>query len=280
MERIKLGLATALFVVALPVAAQVTPPEEYAKTVKTAEVVGALGADLFGEEVSLYTGATTFIATDVSLRGNNGLPVAIGRRFVVQSRSAAERNALLTRDGGFADWELDIPHLHGVFAKNQGWQVDALTTTGKNNRCSLTQAITGEAPEVEGAPYGLWESFRYWHGNSMYIPGVGDQELMFVDAAANPHLPSDGKQYRWVTSNQWFVSCLPNTANGVPGEAFLAVAPDGTRYRFDWFVKRFAPAITRNVVKGGGLPRRHRWRRSAQWHPCWRAKKCGSSRRW
>ncbi|MGO4551986.1 hypothetical protein AB4059_12920 [Lysobacter sp. 2RAF19] len=233
-------------------AAQVTIPEEYGKTVKTAEAIAALGDDLFGDATSLYTGATTFTATDVSLPGNNALPVSVGRRFVVQSRVGVERSDLLSRDGGFADWELDLPHLHGVFAKGKGWQVDGWNEAGKHLRCSLSQANTAEAPEAQGSPYGGWEGFTYWSGNSLYVPGIGDQEMLTVDAAANPHMPKDGKQYRWVTNNQWYFSCLPNTANGVPGDAFLAVAPDGTRYHFDWFVTRFAPWITRNVAEGGG----------------------------
>ncbi len=244
--------AIAIGCVSFAAAAQVTIPEEYGKTVKTAEVVAALGEDLFGDATSLYTGATTFTATDVSLPGNNALPVSIGRRFVVQSRVAGERNDLLSRDGGFADWELDIPHLHGVFAKGKGWQVDGWNEAGKDLRCALSQANTAEAPEAQGKPFGGWEGFTYWSGNSLYVPGIGDQEMLTVDAAANPHMPKDGKHYRWVTNNQWYFSCLSNTANGVAGDAFLAVAPDGTRYHFDWFVTQFAPWITRNVEEGGG----------------------------
>jgi len=94
MERAPLRLIASLCI-ALAVApawAQVTPPEEYDKTVTSAEAVGVLGPALFGDETNLYTGATTFTATDVSLPGNDALPVSIGRRFIVRSRSASERN--------------------------------------------------------------------------------------------------------------------------------------------------------------------------------------------
>lgn len=248
----KWAVAIAIGCVSFAAAAQVTIPEEYAKTVKTAEAITALGEDLFGDATSLYTGATTFAATDVSLPGNNALPVSVGRRFIVQSRVSGERSDLLARDGGFADWELDIPHLHGVYAKGKGWQVDSWNEAGKNLRCSRSQANSAEAPEAQGKPLGGWEGFTYWSGNSLYVPGSGDQEMLTVDAAANSHMPKDGKQYRWVTNNQWYFSCLPNTANGVPGDSFLAVAPDGTRYHFDWFITQFAPYITRDVAEGGG----------------------------
>ncbi len=61
----------------------------------------------------------------------------------------------------------------------------------------------------------------------------------------NTQKPTDGKTYYWVTSGQWYFSCLSTTANGVAGEGFLAVAPDGTRYWFDWIVSWPATQITK-----------------------------------
>lgn len=86
--------------------AQLTIPEEYGKTVKAAESVRTLGADLFGDQVGLYAGDTTFSTTDVSVPGNNALAVAVGRRFRVESRDSYERSKWLGRDGMFADWDL------------------------------------------------------------------------------------------------------------------------------------------------------------------------------
>ena len=54
----------------------------------------------------------------------------------------------------------------------------------------------------------------------------------------NPSKPTDGRTYYWVTKDQWDFSALPETANGVPGGGFLALAPDGTRYWFDQVVVR------------------------------------------
>ncbi|MCI4567113.1 RHS repeat-associated core domain-containing protein [Lysobacter sp. CFH 32150] len=241
--------AGALLVCAVLVApawGQVTIPEEYGKTIKSAEAVGALGPNLFGDQTSFYTGATTFSATDVSLPGNSSLPVAVGRRFVVQSRDMEAVNNLMSADGMFADWELDIPHLHAVFStaaydSNGGWQV----RNGQgdpNLRCSA--GGLREPLVATGSFGGLWEASEYWHGYNAYIPGVGDQEMLSV-GTSNPHQPTDGKTYEWVTNNQWYFSCLPNTANGVPGEAFLAISPDGTRYWFDWFASREASTIVK-----------------------------------
>lgn len=228
--------------------AQVTIPQEYEKTIKAAGAISALGDDLFGEQVGLYTGATTFEAIDASLPGNSNLPVAVRRSFIVTSRDAFERNWLLSRDGTFADWELDLPHLYGVFAKNKGWQVDGWSESGKNLRCSLAQANAAEPPTVTGTFNRLWGASEYWHGNSLHVPGGGDQEMLVI-APENANRPSDGKTYVWVTNNQWYFSCLPNTANGIAGDAFLAVDPSGNRYYFNWFAARDVPTITKT---GGG----------------------------
>ena len=161
---------------AAPLAAQVTIPQEYEKTVQATQVVGALGMDLFGENISFYTGATSFSALDVSLAGNNALPMEIRRRFVVESRSVSERNRLLTRDGGFADWELDMPYLHGVFAEGLGWQADG-SAAARNLRCQGGDTFPPTPPMVyvQGTPGGFWSAPEYWQGNHLHTPS-GDQE--------------------------------------------------------------------------------------------------------
>lgn len=227
-----------------PVLAQVTIPQEYEKTVKATQVVGALGADLFGENVSLYTGATSFSATDVSLAGSSALPVEIRRRYVVESRDLTERNRLLTRDGGFADWELDLPFLQGVFAKGKGWQVDGWNAAGKDARCSLSAANLPEPPVVGGSPGGFWAASEYWQGNHLHIPGGGEQEMLVI-APENTQFPTDGKTYVWVTNDRWYFSCLATTANAT-GEGFLAIDPGGNRYWFNWFASRDTGIITKS----------------------------------
>lgn len=248
--RLAYGYALAALLAAgstTPANAQNTIPQEYNKTIKTAQAVGALGSDLFGEQTSFYSGATTFSATDVSLPGNNSLPVSIGRRFVVSSRYSDEQRALLARDGGFADWELDIPHLHGVFGAGHGWQVDGWDIASKNSRCSV-QANAAEPPVIVGS-WGSWNgSFgaaEYWSGNSLYVPGSGDQPMLQRDPQNPQPVPTSGLTYTWLTADQWLFSCLPTTANGVPGEAFLAHAPDGNRYWFNWIATRPAPFLVK-----------------------------------
>lgn len=88
--------------------------------------------------------------------------------------------------------------------------------------------------------HSVWNGTEYWHGSFMYIPGTGDQELL--TRSVNFKEAPDGltSSYPIVTRHNWTVSCLPTLAPGNEsfGEGFLAIAPDGTQYRFDWLVSR------------------------------------------
>src|SRR5262245_13403472 len=55
------------------------PWEEYDKQIQASGAVGALGANLLGDQVNFYNNTLSFSATDVSVPGNNGLAVAITR---------------------------------------------------------------------------------------------------------------------------------------------------------------------------------------------------------
>ncbi len=83
-----------------------SPYTEHGKLMRAPEAISALGADLFGDQVNLYSGTTEFVQTDVSLPGNFNIPVRVGRRFV------GGRDG---KGGGlFEDWDLDVPHSHIV----------------------------------------------------------------------------------------------------------------------------------------------------------------------
>lgn len=215
-----LGLATAQ-------AQDMTVPREYGKVIQSAEVVGSLGSDLFGDETNLYTGSTEFTVTDIDLPGSSAIPVRLGRRYVVEDKgSVVDKRASYP----FGDWELDIPHLRGMFAKGQNWvgQSDGRCTNG---------GTMAEPPfvTVQGTTFAGSE---YWYGNHLYAPGLGEQELLAYDPYENPHQPSTGGPYTWVTQGQWYFSCLPALApqSGYTGEGFLAIDPEGNRYTFDWMV--------------------------------------------
>jgi hypothetical protein len=170
----------------------------------------------------------------VSLAGNSVLPVVVARRLSTGNYANAT--------GAFGRWELEIPRLHGVFS-NVGW----VTKTGLKNRCNDFGKPAG-ANGVGGVA--AWSAHEFWHGNFIYVPGVGDQEMLLRnDSNAVKNIPSGGGPYPVVTRDLWSFSCLPRLANdpdGTMGEGFLAVAPDGTQYRFDQLVTRSYQGVSRS----------------------------------
>ncbi len=96
---------------------------EQHKLVTSGPVVSGLGTDLFGDQVNTYTGSLSFRHVDISLPGNDALPMQLGRRFGVG------KGGLM--NGHFGDWDIDLPSIGGVFAtgssaygKNYGFAVD------------------------------------------------------------------------------------------------------------------------------------------------------------
>lgn len=239
--------ATAAVTAIAPPAAAQSFYEEQGKLIRAPQAVGALGADLFGDQVNFYTGSLEFIQNDVSLPGNNSLPVAIGRRLIAGSYN----------DGGrlFGRWDLEIPHLHGIYS-DTGW-INSSAFADRRKRCSQFSK-----PPIVAGSYGtggLWSGIEYWHGSFLYVPGVGDQEILrrFV---ANPHVPADGAAeqspytiYPLVTRNLWAFKCLSSLASDTSadkssGEGFLAISPEGTQYRFDWMVSRSLDSLEKGTT--------------------------------
>ena len=211
--------------------AQTTTFQDQSKLIRAPRAITALGADVFGDKVNLYTGGLEFVQTDVSLPGNNALPVSVGRRL------AAGQDAI---EGTlFGRWDLEIPHLHGVFSSSKGW----VTASGTGARCSAF----GVPPTVNGSfgSNSIWNGTEYWHGSFLYVPGVGDQEMLRRSATYTPAPTGTGYTFPLVTRNNWAIRCLTAMAagNGATGEAFVAMSPDGTQYRFDWLVSRPLPML-------------------------------------
>lgn len=178
--------------------------EEYDRLLESRRAVTALSADnAFGDSLDLYSGVLSFSATDVSIPGNSKLPVSVTRKFTVTNREQYGGYAY-----SFADWELDIPRLSGVFAP--AWH---------DNRCDVA---TPPNP-TSGVPVD-----EVWSGNHADMPGGGE---MLLVASTWPK-PSAGGPYKWVTAGNTYFSCLPTINNGT-GQGFLAVTSDGTKYWFN-----------------------------------------------
>ena len=230
--------ALAVFFLAACSAHAVDYRTEYGKKVGQGQQIGALGDNLAGDQVGYFTGALQFSQTDVSLPGNFDLPVSVGRRFVVEpSRDLAHSSQWSTAPvkRAFGDWDLDIPYMTGTFSRNNGWDVNTATPSA---RCSSPTSVTTARPRPD-----IMVPAKFWHGNTMHLPGVGDQPLL-VPLSTNTNRPTTGGPYNWATYKHWWFSCLGATKNNAGGEAFLAQAPDGTKYYFDWLSKRDASMLT------------------------------------
>jgi hypothetical protein len=109
-------LASCFLLVSASADAQSPPPDysEQNKLIRAPQAYTRLGADLFGDKVNLYTGALEFVQTDVALPGNSALPVSVGRRLVTGNEPL--------KGGMFGSWDLEIPHLHGIFSRSPGWR--------------------------------------------------------------------------------------------------------------------------------------------------------------
>jgi RHS repeat-associated protein len=227
-------LLLALTSAAKPALAQVdTSYEEQHQLIRAPRAITSLDEGLFGDTVNMYNGRLDFVQTDVSLPGNNRLPVSIGRRVT------AGENPLDGRP--FGRWELDIPHIHGMFAANDGWK----DPDGGVLRCSNF----GPPPlafGTNGTSY--WDAHEFWQGSFIYVPGAGDQRMLSRDSR-NSASPGQVQNYPVVTAKFWSIACLPSLSNASSsntGEGFLAVAPDGTKYYFDWLVRLTATTMRKS----------------------------------
>ncbi len=234
--------------------------EDYDGLTKGVAVTALTGDDMFGDKTSLFDGATTFTSADVMLKTNSALTVSIGRKL---SNAGLSLN---TWRGGETSvfgryWVLDIPNIHGTFDKRTGWVVRDRdykggqfpdTWMGSTQRCSVADFTPPMMPDNDTfdkkSSYGASD---YWAGNSISIPGMGE-ELMLNLSAAHAR-PSDGLAYFGGTKSHWKVACLPSISNGA-GEGFLVVLPNGQRYTFDWMVTRSGKRIEGSPGEfGGGL---------------------------
>ena len=236
--------AAAVALVAFTGAAQAqTLPQEYTNLIRAEGGVGPLDAALLGERIDYYTGHVDFVATDVSLPGNSALPVAVGRRYSVQANPAG-----VVPERAFGDWDIEVPHIEGIVATSVGWTVPG---SNPNARCSAFDAAPPAlvvTPSIQHPGTTVttsipWE--QYSTGYRLAVPGYGRRELL-KRAPGNTEHPVSGT-YPIVTNDWWMVSCLSALDIDSPGdgEGFLAIAPDGTKYTFNWLALRPSAPLSR-----------------------------------
>jgi len=160
--------------------------------------------DLLGEQIDLNTGSLSFAYTDVSLPGNNNIPVAISRQYKSSAYSFWEK-------GGFGDWGLDIPHVRTKVII--GYRMAG--TWGRGQECSGEPDL-----EVISDSGGTFTSAEYYDGEHLNVPGMVSEQLLYV-----------GGSYPKKTKSNWRVRCAANTLGA--GEMYIVQSPNGLTYTFN-----------------------------------------------
>jgi len=238
-RRVFAGAVLAVCSVSVCAQSQVKPEDEYKKLIKVNEEIQPLGENPFGESISLYNGALSFRQTDISIPGNGPL-IALSRSYKV--REAKDSEAI---DGAFADWDLDIPAIVTMTANQTnvtGWVVNSAAQP--QARCSRYDEPPTVARQQGGSD---WDPATWWTGYSLEVPGAGGQELLWRISTNTLSPQMQGLTFPIVTTKNWMVSCLAATDGSAPGEGFLVVAPDGTKYWFNHLVYRWAPTMHRAI---------------------------------
>ncbi len=130
----KLLLAsTLLSAVAL---AQTGYHQDYSRLINAGDVVKPLGEGMFGEQINFYSGKTQFQNVDISLQGNDALPMSVSRTYQVENRYVTS-----AKTGAFGDWDLEVPHIEAIFPKGAVWtKPDRCTNFGTPDATALEQS--------------------------------------------------------------------------------------------------------------------------------------------
>lgn len=235
--------------------------DQYKNSLTKAQTIDPIAE--FGESVSLRDGTVSFRNVDIELPGT-GPTIRIVRTAAIQDGqggSTTTRNAI-------GQWELEIPRIKTVTAlpdpflraspvstsAPSGWQVSG---ANKNARCSnISIPADVEYPALPAEFY----ANEWWAGYQL-VDGEGNPQPLMVRSTSLPNAATIG------TMDNWIVTCLSTTANSseAPGEAFLATAPDGTKYWFNYLVYDSYPTLIKDfpdIPPNGatytfGLPRQH-----------------------
>ena len=214
---------------------------DYADLIRSQSAVGSLDGGLLGESIDYYTGQTDFVATDVSLPGNNGLPVAVGRRYHVANHAGG------VLAGAFGDWDLEIPRIEGVVATATGWTVPGAGIDARCTYFAAPPATTVTTPNGTGTVTTSVPSSEYGVGYAIVVPGAGRHELL-LRASGNTQTPGSG--YPIVSQDWWASGCVqrdgaPVTNPPTPDEGFQVKSPAGVTYTFDEYSARPYPSYQR-----------------------------------
>lgn len=221
-------LLIALHLVSISVCAQDADYSmEYQNKIRASGAVSVNGDTPFGEKIDLYTGRVRFRQTDLSLQGM-GPEITVSRKSISGDRSVV--NPLMFSSMG--DWELEVPQITTLvpgktrISSTAGIWKTFSGSVSTFDRCTYFGEMWTPGPGYAGLHTGDIDPSYWWQGYELEIPGIEDQLIL---KRASADAPSSGA-YPAVTTSHWQVGCLPQTANGEPGEGFLVISPEGTKY--------------------------------------------------
>ncbi|TCV97688.1 YD repeat-containing protein [Luteibacter rhizovicinus] len=233
----------------------VTPESEFQKKIKISQDIEPLGEHPFGENISLYNGALSFDQVDVTAAGTGPL-IQIARSFRTPDQPPAGVYYDFI-DNAFVDWALETPRIETLSAASGTGNLTPPDTASwffisDTQRCTNADTAPDEYVTFKGTVI-TYSTDQWWHGYQLIMPGSGGQELLKRDVnnAQVPSMTNSGGatiNFPLVTKDRWAIGCLAQTSNGKPGEGFLAVSPDGTRYYLDVLLYK----TTDSMIFGGG----------------------------
>jgi hypothetical protein len=222
-------LITSCLAASSAIGADVPPEQQYKAYLTKAQTLFPVSE--FGDQISLRDGSLAFKNVDIEVPG-----VGPTIRLVRTARIEDGAWNFPSTTNAIGEWEFELPRIKTVtadpspFLRGQplepsspiGWQTGG---SNKDARCSTfgpPPDVTYETSTIE------FPSTKWWFGYQL-VDSEGNEQTLFHRSTAVVN-----QSYKIGTSSNWIVGCLPQTANGAPGEGFLAIAPDGTKYRFDY----------------------------------------------
>lgn len=199
----------------------------YTNEVIRRDSVSPLASDAFGESWDPDTGSLRFSQEDVVLKGT-GPDIRIGRNY---SSGEFKFDRLLNYPLG--DWVLSIPRIDTILPSaisspptpaGEAWKVMQAGASAYK-RCTYFDVPASVNDVVVG-----------WFPGYFMTDENGSRRIVMKRDPGNTIRPSVAgySNYPAVARDGWQFDCLSTTSNGQPGEGFLGLAPNGSKYYFDY----------------------------------------------
>ena len=209
--------------------AGVSPYFEYRKHTDASSQIGALDDGLFGEQVSLYDGSTSFVVTDIDIPGNNSLPVSLSRRLPIENEPETQF-PYDPRLRGLGNWDVDVPYMTATLGADTGWSAQPCT-------------YGGGMPGLTVGPNGKFHRWEVWQGVTVNVPGRGQTRMLGLESGVP--LPGTGS-FGATTSERDMFECIP-MKSGFAGSGVRMTTASGLRYYLDVGVVRKASSLLTRI---------------------------------